>query len=354
MARGLTVREILARSEQHFAQKGVDSPRLSAQLLVAHGLNLTRLNLILDLDRPLAEPELALLRPLVARRAKGEPMAYILGKREFYGLDFLVTSDVLIPRPDSELFLDEALARFDKAAPLAAADLGSGSGCLGVTLAVRFPKALVLALDASPAALDVTQRNARAHGVWERMRFVRADFADLPSLSDLAVGGDATGPEGGVPGKVQGAGSDADKAPNLDSSPVSSSDSPTAASAPVDPEAPDMLAVWPVDAPGYDLILANPPYVSQAEYVELSPEVADFEPKSALVPGPSGLEAYPVVGRTALRALRPGGTLLAEIGWTQAEAVKALFESPEFGFCHVTVHKDLGGRERLVAARKPE
>jgi len=293
MSKPLTVREILGKTEAYLRDKNVDSPRLSAQLLLAKGLEMDRISLFVNLDRPLKEAELAAVRPLVARRGKGEPIAYILGEREFFGLDFLVTPDVLIPRPETEMLIEEAKRLFATDLPLSVADLGSGSGCLAVTLAKEFPNASVTALDSSPAALAVATQNAVKHGVEGRIAFVLGDFAALPAA------------EG-----------------------------------------------------GYDLIVANPPYVSQAEYAELSPEVAGFEPRCALVPDESGaspasgLEAYPCVVAVAQRRLKPQGVLAMEIGWKQGEVLKALLESPEFGFEGVAVLKDLAGHDRVVMGRK--
>ena len=181
MAKAPTVREILAKSEAFFEGRGLDSPRLSAQLLLSQALGLDRLGLILAMDRPLTPEELDLVRPLVARRGKGEPVAYILGERVFYGLEFAVTPATLIPRPETELIIDRALELFPAGELTSFADLGTGSGCLAVTLAVRFPGATGLALDLSPEALAVARQNAVRHQVAERVAFLDADFADLPA-----------------------------------------------------------------------------------------------------------------------------------------------------------------------------
>lgn len=180
MGKAPTVREILGKSEVFFEGRGVDSPKLSAQLLLAKALGLDRLGLILDMDRPLTPDELDAVRPLVARRGQGEPVAYILGEREFYGLDFAVTPATLIPRPETELIIDRALELFPGGALRSFADLGTGSGCLAVTLAVRFPEAKGLALDVSREALAVARQNAARHQVAQRLTFLEADFADLP------------------------------------------------------------------------------------------------------------------------------------------------------------------------------
>ena len=175
-----TIREILQKTEGYFQEKGVDAPRLSAQLLLAHALGLDRLGLVLAMDRPLDAAELDAFRPLVARRGRGEPVAYLLGEREFYGLPFAVTPATLIPRPETELVIDRSLELFPGDGADRFADLGTGSGCLAVTLAVKWPQARGVALDKSAAALDVARQNAVRHGVDGRLDFAEADFAALP------------------------------------------------------------------------------------------------------------------------------------------------------------------------------
>jgi len=285
MSRQPSIREILRKTEEYLRGKGVDSPRLSAQTILAAALDIDRMGLFLDLDRPLKEKELGAARSLVARRGKGEPVAYITGNREFFSLDFAVTPDVLIPRPETELIVEEALRAFGSEEPLRFADLGTGSGCLAVTLVKRFATARAVALDVSPAALAVAEKNAVRHGVADRLTFVTGTFEAL-----LPVTG------------------------------------------------------------GYECIVANPPYVSEAEFAELSPEVARFEPRGALVPGASGLEAFGAVTAVAQERLAPGGTLLMEIGWKQGQAVKQLLESSEFEA--VAVLPDLAGHDRVVRGRK--
>lgn len=291
MTKQPTVRDILLKTEAYLRDKNVDSPRLSAQILLSKGLGTNRMGLFLDMDRPLREAELVALRPLVARRGRGEPVAYITGEREFFSMAFEVTPDVLIPRPETEMVVEEALRLFGKESDLRFADLGTGSGCLAVTLAVQFPSSRGVALDASPAALAVARANAARHAVQDRLEFVEADFSGLEAPSG-----------------------------------------------------------------GFGLIVSNPPYVSDEEYATLSPEVACFEPKSALVPrggGATGLEAYPAVVASAWKALAPGGVLMLEIGWKQGPDVKYLLEADSFGFEGVAVLPDLAGNDRVVLGRKP-
>jgi release factor glutamine methyltransferase len=182
---GPSVRDILKKSEAFLAERGVDSPRLSAELLLAETLGLDRLHLFLDLDRPLAGDELDRARGLLARRGRGEPVALILGRKEFFGLEFGVSRDVLVPRPETEQLLEEAQARLPKDAAFLAADLGTGSGCLAVGLAVLFPRARVAAVDVSSAALAVARDNAARHGVLERVLLARGDAGRCP-LADAS------------------------------------------------------------------------------------------------------------------------------------------------------------------------
>lgn len=283
-----TVRDILVKTEAYLREKSADSPRLSAQLVLAKGLGLDRMKLFLEMDRPLTAAELDAVRPLVARRGRGEPVAYITGEREFYSLSFEVAPGVLIPRPETELVIEQVRLKFAPDQALRFADLGTGSGCLAVTLAVTFPKATGLALDLSPEALAVAARNVARHGASGRVELVEGRFEELPATHG-----------------------------------------------------------------GYDLVVSNPPYVSQAEYGELSREVAAFEPRGALTAGPTGLEAYPAVIAAAARTLVPGGWLMMEIGWKQGAAVRELVEASPAGFEEVAAVRDLAGLDRVVVGRLP-
>ncbi|SDB12086.1 release factor glutamine methyltransferase [Desulfonatronum thiosulfatophilum] len=181
----LTLRDILIKSTGYLSQKRVDSPRLSAELVIAHALGVDRLALFLDPDKPLGENELARIRPFLIRRGTGEPMAYILGHKEFYGLDFLVSKDVLIPRPDTELGVDLVLKSFPKERKLLFADVGSGSGALAVTLLTKFPNGQAIATDISLRTLGISKLNAQRHGVSERILTVQGDL--LKHLGSLCL-----------------------------------------------------------------------------------------------------------------------------------------------------------------------
>jgi release factor glutamine methyltransferase len=166
--------------QDDLAPRGIASPRLDAELIVAHALDVDRVKLYLDLDRPLDPTELASIRALVARRRKREPMAYLRGRREFYGRDMLVTPAVLVPRPETETLVERALAVVDADQPALLLDLCTGSGCIGVTLLAERPAWRTVLTDVSSEALTVARANAEKHGVLERATFARGDlFAAL-------------------------------------------------------------------------------------------------------------------------------------------------------------------------------
>lgn len=283
-------------------QSGTDSPRLSAEVLLAHALGLERYDLlkrlILEPETEISDEELRQAEGFVARRANGEPVAYIVGVKEFYGRDFDVSPATLVPRPETELLVELAL---EEAARLALdhgglfADFGTGTGCIAVTLALELPRWRGLALDISNGALRVARANARLHEA-NNLLFARADF---------------TAP----------------------------------------PLAPDSL----------DILISNPPYVSEKEYAALDREVREFEPKPALVPAlspanpaspepASGLEHVRAIINEAKRLLKPDGLLLMEIGHSQGSAVfDALSRS---GWGEGILHKDLAGLDRVLIARK--
>ena len=186
-----TLIDVLRLSTDYLAQRGSTSPRLDAELLLARALEVRRLDLYLLHDRPLREPELAAARELIRRRAGGEPVAYITGVREFYNRTFAVTPAVLIPRPETETLVEVALRRLRELrahAEPTVADLGTGSGCIAVSLGAELPALRVVATDASSAALDVARGNAVAHGVGDRITFLEGDWAaPLTAPFDIVV-----------------------------------------------------------------------------------------------------------------------------------------------------------------------
>ena len=262
-------------------QSETGESRLDAELLLAYTLGLNRAAILAQPDRPLSPKELTRFRDLVARRAAREPLPYITGRREFFGLDFAVDARVLIPRPETELLVEHALRITRRVAgPVEIADVGAGSGAIAVTLAVRLPHATVYALDESAGALAVTAENARRHNVAGRVQCRQGDL-----LAPL-------------PGPV-------------------------------------------------DLIAANLPYVTTAEWLALPPELHDYEPRAALDGGPDGLDAIRRLLAAAGPYLHPGGALLLEIGASQGVAVTTLARRC-FPAAGVQLHRDYAGLDRLV------
>ncbi|WP_339692718.1 peptide chain release factor N(5)-glutamine methyltransferase [uncultured Parasphingorhabdus sp.] len=255
-----------------------DSPRLDAELLMAHALKMERADLLLKLPELTAPAEFS---ALVERRRRSEPVAHIIGMKEFWGLDFQVSPDVLIPRPDSELLIEEAVRLCATQHPQRILDLGTGSGALLLAALSEFPAANGLGIDASTAALQIAHNNADALGLADRARFLLLDWT-LP---------DWTGPLGS----------------------------------------------------GFDLILANPPYVSTN--ARLSADVAQYEPHQALFAGEDGMDDYRIIIPGLENLLSPTGKALLEIGFDQADAVSELAMNNGY---HVELKKDLGENDRLL------
>lgn len=267
------------------ALRGTEAPRRTAELVLCAVLDTTRVALLVHPDRELPPGAEDRLADLLRRRLRGEPVAYLLGWREFYGHAFEVNSATLIPRPETEHLVDEALARLPERA-VRFADLGTGSGCLAVTLAVERPLWKGVALDISEDALDTARRNAERLEAADRLAFVCADFTQ--------------------PG------------------------------------------FWDAGSAGLHLVVSNPPYVSEAEYATLDPGVRDYEPKTALVPGSTGLEHPCAVVGAAWHILRPGGLLLMEHGAGQGAAARAL--CPPDRWRDVETGRDLAGCDRYLVA----
>ncbi len=256
----LTLLEILRSSAAYLGRAGIDHPRLEAELLIGHVLSLERIQLYLQFERPLEEPELGNLRSILKRRAGGTPFAYLLGEREFFGLRFAVREGVLIPRPESELLVALALARLaSNEGSAGGADIGTGSGCLGIAIAIGAPSLRVDAVDVSEMAIEVARSNAAQLGVSERVTFFQGSWCD----------------------------------PLLDRSP-------------------------------YDLVVSNPPYITSAELAALEPGVRDFEPTLALDGGPDGLAPYRALMAELPHIVAPEATILLEVDASRAEVVAKL------------------------------
>jgi release factor glutamine methyltransferase len=279
-----TVRDLLKWTAERFARAGLASPRLDAEVLLAHALRCDRVALYVDLDRPLHDDERAPFRELVRRRLAREPVAYLVGAREFWSRPFRVDGRVLVPRPETETLVEHALALLPEGAPRRVWDVGTGSGCIAITLKLERPACEVLASDASAAALAVARENA------------------------AALGADVAFHEG------------------------------------------DLLAALPADAPPVDLIVANLPYVAEADRPALAPELG-FEPAVALYAADDGLALIARLAREApARLVRPRGVLLLEIGASQAQAVEGRLAAAGFAGT-IATRKDLAGQDRCVVAR---
>lgn len=280
MSGALTIGEILRRSTAYLREKGSSSPRLDADLLLAHALGVERLQLYTDSERPLTQAELGRARELVGRRARREPMAYVLGERSFRRLRLGVGPEVLVPRPETEILVEWALAVAPEGGTML--DWGTGSGAVALAVADEGAALRVTAVERSDEALA----RARANGE----RCAGAGVEWLLSDGFAAVSGRR-----------------------------------------------------------FDVIAANPPYLSSRDLAEAPPELG-FEPEGALVAGPTGLEAVERIAREAPDHLEPGGWVLIEVGDGQAPVAEALLASAGLG--EVAHRDDLGGVARVVGGRR--
>jgi len=269
----------------------VENPRASAEILLAHLLKMRRIDLYVRYDQPLDGVEVQAFREAVSRRAAGEPAAYIVGTKEFYGMPLSVNRHVLIPRPETEHLVEAALK---KAADLKVAagsrlrilDLGTGSGAVILALAAAVPESLCVASDISFPALRTARENAKRHGLEARIRFVRGDWL----------------------------------------SPFAETRTP------------------------FDIIVPNPPYVATAVLGDLQPEIR-YEPRQALDGGPDGLNAVRRIVSAAHRLMRPGGALLLEIGYDQKAGAERLIRETG-AYRNLAFLRDFSGWDRIVSMEK--
>lgn len=283
-----TIGRMLGWATEDLAKRGLDqSPRLDAQVLLCHALKLSRVQLVVDANRPLSAEELSLYRELIVRRRRAEPVAYILGKREFFGHSFRVNSAVLIPRPDTETLVNVALERTQSRSQYGRAlDLCTGSGCVALSFAKQRPTWRVTGTDISTEALLVARFNALNLGaIWE------VDFRESDLFEQLEPGCN------------------------------------------------------------YELITANPPYISDDDMRELSRDILDYEPDNALRGGPDGLVLLRKLVKVAVTRLQPGGILALELGAGQAARVAHGLTT--YGLENVSIEKDYGGIERIVSGMCP-
>jgi release factor glutamine methyltransferase len=288
----MTVLEVLNWATGRFKEHRVENPRLNAELLLARTLNVGREGLYIHLQDPLGEKEREVVERLVQRRLSGEPLQYILGRQEFWSIDLRVDPRVLIPRPDTEILVEQAvsiLSEIDLGKPASVLEIGTGSGAIAIALAREAARILLVAADISLEAVRLARSNAGEAGVLEKILFVT---------------GDLFGPF-----------------------------RPSQAAGP------------------FDLILSNPPYIVRSEIERLEREVKDFEPILALDGGEDGLVFHRKIVSESPGYLRRGGWLLLEVGQAQADRVCEMAETAG-DFDSIGRVRDRSGIERVVKARK--
>ena len=287
--------ELLEWTAQFFTRAGIDEPRLSAELLLAHALGTSRMVLYTQFDQFPPPEKVARFRELVRLRKEHTPVAYLIGKGWFFSMELAVSADVLIPRPDTETLVEQAIGLVRANAGWETPDildLCTGSGCIALALAKNLPAARLIAADISPPALAVAEKNAAALQLSDRIRWRQGDlFAAVRELSP------------------------------------------------------------PVK---FDLIVSNPPYIPTSQIATLMPEVSRHEPRLALDGGPDGVTFYKRIAAEAPVWLKPGGVLMLETAFDQAVAVEAILSSTG-KFSDLRIVRDVSGHQRcLVAQAKPE
>lgn len=257
----LNITTVLNRTAKFLSDHGVQSSKYEAELLMSHALQMNRMDLYLNFDKPLKESELQTLRPLLKRRANREPMAWILGEWGFHKYDFIVTPGVLCPRPDTETLVEAALQLIPEETtndkPWIVADIGCGSGCIGLTIALERPHVKVFSVDIADEAIACTKANVEKHDLQDRVAVLKGRFFD-PIPTDRSI----------------------------------------------------------------DVVVSNPPYIPSNDILDLEPEVSIHEPRIALDGGANGLDVYNVLIPMAQKRARVG--LAVEVGIHQAQSVEAI------------------------------
>ncbi len=309
-----TIQKLLNWATEHFTKNGLDSPRLSAELLLSHVVGLKRIELYTHFDKPVTKQQLDQLHGLVKRADQNEPIAYLTGKTEFYSLELTVTPDCMIPRPETELLVERAIeflrSRTDRqpAVSLPAlslvevsnpfvCDLCTGSACIAIAIAKNLPDAHIIATDICDAALNIAAKNVEKHQLKDRIKLLCGNLFD-PIVPQL-----------------------------------------------------DLEKLVPDSDRGFDLIVCNPPYVSALEFEKLGKNVKDYEPKSALFAGADGLNIYRLISEKADDFLKPDAALMLEVGYSQGQAVRQLLEQAGC-FSEITIEKDSHDNDRIAIAKK--
>lgn len=285
-----TIIKLLQWTTAYFESRGIESPRLDAELLLAHALGVERIDLYLRHDQPLNRDERDRFRHLVKRRQAREPVAYILGAKAFWTLDLAVGPEVLIPRPETECLIEAVLGFLKDGSGHEAGrflDLGTGSGAIALVLAQSCPQARVVAVDRSRRALAIADRNRRGHHLQDRVHLVAGNWLD------------AFGP----------------------------------------------------DRARFDVVVSNPPYIPSDHIGGLQPEIARYEPRAALDGGPDGLDCLRLLVDRSAAYLVPGGALFLEIGDDQYPAVRDMARAPGH-YGNIYCRPDYSGRDRVACLVK--
>ena len=285
-----TIKKLLEWVTGYFEEKGVDAPRLSAELLLCHVVGLERIQLYTLYDRVVDGQPLAQLRQFVKRASEHEPIAYLVGRCEFYSLPLTITPDCLIPRPETENLVEKAISFLrSRNSAQHVLDLCTGSGCIAAAIAKNVIDVQVVATDISDAALKVAAENIEKLQLGDKVKLLCGDLFD-PIIDGLDDG-------------------------------------------------------------RFDVVVSNPPYVSAAEYDELDKNVKAYEPPGALLAGADGLDVYQRITEKVDDFLKPDGVLMLEIGYAQGPAVGELLENAGV-FKAVTIEKDFANNDRIVIATK--
>ena len=281
----MNIKELLNRTDNFLSERGIESSRLDAEVLLADLLDMERINLYVKYDYPLKNSELEEYRERVKQRAQRIPVAYITGKKEFMSLEFELSRDVLIPRPETEILVEKVLdyCEENELDSPQIIDVGTGSGAIAVSLAHYLPEAKVVGADLSAAAVQTARSNAEKFELEERLSIVRSNLLEEFIKRDIS---------------------------------------------------------------GIDIVVSNPPYISEAEMEKLPPEVKS-EPRSALAAGEEGLDFYEKLIPQSEKVLKKGGKLFLEIGSSQGEGVKAIFGK---SWRKVELSKDYAEHDRIVSA----
>jgi release factor glutamine methyltransferase len=285
-----TIQKLLTWITEYFTEKGIDPPRLSAELLISHILQMKRIELYTQFNKSVTTHQLDQLHDLIKRAGQNEPIAYLIGKTEFYSLEINVTPDCMIPRPETELLVERAIEFLrTRTGTQFVCDVCTGSGCVAVAIGKNHPNARIIATDISDAALKVAATNIKKHQLESRITLLAGDLFD-----------------------------------------------------PLVPQ---------IDSEKFDLIVCNPPYVSASEFEALDKNVKDYEPKLSLFAGTDGLDIHRRIIENAVSFLKPDAALMLEIGYAQGEAIRQLLEQTK-AFGEIKIEKDFNNNDRIVTARK--